>query len=219
MGAFKKLQNLSMYIGIFIGSILTQISYDFLKQYGFPNYLLVILLFVIFAFTIDVLSNVIRVIINRSSVVRQIILGRDYIEGQWIDTAVGEDSKSYSIYLIRFVDESYQITGKEFDKEGNILYDWQSVAAHFDGDRLIYLYSSHSRSGVEENYGVTSVTFMRPGPNRSSKIASGYFVDAATNFRKRTTSAEKLSDHNLKDLNSLSTTKELIRQWAMRSAN
>jgi len=215
MHNIKKLEIVSLYFGVFIGSILTEILYDYLKARGIAGPLLVILLFLVLAVTIQILSALCQTIINQSSVVRRIILSNDYIEGSWIDSATCNHSKSYGLYIIRYANDSYHISGREFDSEGNVIYNWQSITSSFDGDRLVYLYTSHAHIGeiMEDNYGVTSLTFIRSGPNKFPRTSTGYFIDAATNFRKVVTAAEKQSNHNLKILNNINETRQLVLKW------
>jgi hypothetical protein len=218
--AIRKLESASLYLGVLVGSILTTLSYDYLHQRGLTDYLLVIALFLILAVTMQILLGLCRTIINSSPVVRRIILRRDYIEGLWIDAATSRGPESCGLYVIRYADDSYHITGKEFSSTGEVLYDWQSITSYFDGDRLVYLYLTHShlKGAVEDSYGVTSLTFMRSGPNTLPRIATGSFIDAGTTFRQLATSAEKLSNYDLESLTNLSKTKQLIGEWMARSS-
>jgi len=215
MNNIQKLENVSLYFGVFVGSILTNISYDYLKTHGLSDYLLTVILFLVLAVSIQALSAMSRTIIKQSSWVRRIIVGDDYIEGIWVDVAEHNGSKSYGLFIVRYVKNSFHVVGKEFDDQGQVIYDWQSINSSFDGDRLIYLYSTHTRLGhsVADNYGVSSLTFIRSGPNKFPKSATGYFIDAALNFRKVVTTAEKKSNHVFKTLNNIDETRKFILEW------
>lgn len=211
----KQFERISTYIGVFIGTIITYLSYDYLKTEIQKKSILILLLFLIFLFLIEIIRGLSQVIINKSSHVRRVISLGDYIEGIWKDKTTGSRENTYGIYIIRYYNGEYKVIGREFNNNGDMICDWNSISSDYDGNCLIYLYKSRwvKADQMEESYGIVSLSYMRSGPTKIPKTASGYFIDLAMGLRNVATFAEKVSNHSFKKLDRIKDIQDIVNNW------
>lgn len=215
MNSIKLFERISTYIGVFFGTIISYLAHDYLKQKVQDKSILILLLFLIFLFFIEIVRAFFQGVINKSSHVRWLICYGDYIEGIWKDMTTDNGEHTYGVYIIRYYKGKYNVIGREFDSDGNMICDWNSISSDYDGNCLIYLYKSRwaAPDQIEESYGLVSLSYMRNGPTKNPKTASGYSIDIAKGLRKIVTVAQKISGHSLKKFDKIKDIQELVNNW------
>ncbi|MEM6364324.1 MAG: hypothetical protein AAF745_07855 [Planctomycetota bacterium] len=117
---------------------------------------------------------VIAELLDRSTVLRRVVAGQSFIEGDWLDYADGH----FGLLTIRYDDGAVRVHGNAISKDGTILYTWRSVIADFDGIVLEYLFRADvaiDGDPFNEDYGHIRITFLRPAPRSAPCQFSGAF--------------------------------------------
>lgn len=117
---------------------------------------------------------------DRSSLLRKIVAGDSFIEGDWLDYPNGH----LGILTFRYDDGKIRVHGTAINPDGKIVYSWHSVLADFDGTVLEYLF--RSRRSVDgdpfnEDYGHLKVSFTRSAPRSAPAQFAGAFLHFGTN--------------------------------------
>lgn len=105
------------------------------------------------------------------------------IEGVWGDTfsvkgQEGEEVRA-ALLSVKRTDEGHFIQGREYDKNLEVLYDWNSVAATYEHGNLKYLFEAREKlpDGLTRNIkGYTFLEFFGL-PDKPPTQYSGRFLD------------------------------------------
>ena len=154
-------------IGLFLSTILITITYDFFKeQIGLEkNLSTIIFIFVFFLVVIKITEILIISIIEKSTLVKKMLLGPKYIDGLWVDSVSlgnsheGFSENSFACIWIKQEKGHCRIEGKEFDTNCDLVCNWHSTAVQFHEQKLKYLFQAFlHKPEIKVINGFTSIT-------------------------------------------------------------
>jgi hypothetical protein len=182
------------------------ISGYFLKKYLNANaeekiwviVVVAILLFIIISF----FNWAITKIVGNSKPIRKLLLGKDFLEGCWIqkitDDPMNDRPVIYSIVYISYNDGYYKVTGESFDKDGNFTATFHSQFSEYSNHILKYPFTITTLENQEKKvFGTSKLTFSSTNehPNR-------YLGIIYSNLREKPvyTKAKKMQEKSIVDL-------------------
>lgn len=125
------------------------------------------------------LSSALLWLFGRSLRLRELILGRGFLEGTWIGHYQHQAQHRFTIEFIDQSSGSTVIHGREFDADGRTRASWSSDAVSIDLGRmqLIYAYTCKvfERTHVQEGLGVFAM--VRESSGTAPTKLDGYAVD------------------------------------------
>ena len=200
-------------IAVCIALFLEKIATDAMFPEGASVEIFLVISVPLVILVVQVLRFLFAQAINRSRLLRRLILREDYIEGTWL----GDSGTDRALVVIEIRGQDVKATGRVFDHDGEVILTWKTLSAHYDGDELRYLYISTlgSRDNPEEIYGYCTLLFVKSHPHSAPHAYSGYHVDVSSSFQKLKFESERITDTpTLKKLRTLEGTKQVIQQRA-----
>lgn len=146
-----------------------------------------------------------------SSTVRQILIGKEWIEGTWMDIVrVKDQIQKVGVLYFEVREDSIFVTGSNYKTNGEVDNSFTSEITKFDWPKLRLWYQSDKRTiGSPTSGGFSELRFVpREGPPQKY---SGFCQDY--NGKRGNCSGWRIIDKSiLKKLDNPSTTKEVILQ-------
>jgi hypothetical protein len=116
---------------------------------------------------------------GKSIFLRELILGRSFLEGTWVGHYLHDDQHRFTIEYIDQSSGTTVIHGREFDANGKTRASWDSDTVSIDVERmqLVYAYTCKvfERKLVQEGLGVFAM--VRESRDKVPKKLDGYAVD------------------------------------------
>jgi hypothetical protein len=149
----------------------------FLKKYLTANaeekiWVIVVVSITLF-FILSFFNWAITKIVDNSKHLRKLLLGKDFLEGCWIQKISDESMQDrpviYSLIYISYDDGSYKVTGESFDKEGNFTANFISQFSEYSNNILKYPFTITTLENKEKKvFGTSKLTFSSTNeyPNR-----------------------------------------------------
>ncbi len=183
-------------IAIFVGLYFCKLIDIYFESKKIPYTITFLLCIAVIIMLIKVLELLFSFLIHNSQVVRSWILREENIEGAWFDMLKIDSDYFYGILLINIRNKKIQVSGEQFDCEGNVRVSWTTVMADFDGSTLRYVYQSrYAKAGnIEEKYGFSTHDFIRYSSGKRPNSYNGYFADISYNFERQTFTGRRIND-------------------------
>lgn len=83
-------------------------------------------------------------IISNCPKLRQCLDKENFMEGYWYD--FDENNNTMALYLIEYKDDSYTITGNNYNNKGVQVSDWSTIGSFLVGKTLYSVYESKKKS-------------------------------------------------------------------------
>ena len=83
-------------------------------------------------------------LISNCPKLRKLLDKENFIEGYWYDFA--DHSDTMALYLIEYKDDSYSISGNNYNTTGDQISDWSIIGSFLDGKTLYSVYESKKKS-------------------------------------------------------------------------
>ncbi len=157
-----------------------------------------IILFVIISF----FNWAITKIVDNSRPLRKLLLGKDFLEGWWIqkimDNGMQERPVIYSKVYISYDEGSYKVTGESFDKDGNFTANFHSQFSEYSNHVLKYPFTITTLENQEKKVFGTSKLRFSPNNEHPTK----YLGIVYSNLREKPVyiKAKKLEEKSTVDL-------------------
>lgn len=138
-------------------------------------------LFIIISFFNWVITN----IIDSSQRLRKILLGKDFLEGLWIQK-IATDSLSerpviYSKVHISYENGHYKVTGESYDKDGKYTATFQSHSSEYANHILEYPFTITTIENTEKKvFGTSKLTF-----SPTDELSNKYIGIVYSNLREK----------------------------------
>lgn len=168
--------------------------------------------FVLFA---KLVEEVLRSLINSSVGLRRLILGRDFIEGWWVEqierirtmtgtsNTTGEDFAIASIY---YDDGDYVVEGHLLDPRGVLKGSWTSSFSTYKDGALEYIFSGPWIVAEEPftNHGYGKISFVRNAGSKPPRYFNGEVVNIGPRHNQAyftgTKVVRKVADRDILDI-------------------
>jgi len=134
----------------------------------------------VFSYTIyKFFIRILRVLFNCSDLIKKIMLGNKFLHGNWVGYYIGESGNIR--YVHEEITQTYDeiiISGKAYDKEGNVNSRWDSESVNLNEkmNKLVYTYNVEGKNNNDDGTGIVKFSFSRRdilGP----KILQGFYID------------------------------------------
>ncbi len=198
-------------IPISVGVITSYIIKEYLKNEDFTILNALILSIAILIYSL-IIINLFSKFLNWS-MIRKIILGKDYIEGQWLQTVeIDNDDKperKFTLLDISFKSKSYHVHGKTFNNDGEIISIFDSTMTKFIDNTLSYPFKINMiKSDNIDILGNTNLQFSKVNKEHL------YIGTVYSNFRSYPVDirGKKIDDDLSRDLDSESGRKSYIKK-------
>lgn len=151
----------------------------------------ILLIFLIIDFLI---SKIIEV-----SFIRKIILGKDYIEGQWAELAsdpTTNEGISYSLLIIKGDRDSILLNGDSFDiKTNKHIGSFVAESITYEYPNLYYSYKYDVNNNLNVKEGISRIKFISR-PQKEPIMLTGFFIDI-DNSKKTNFTCWKIQDKKM----------------------
>jgi len=120
--------------------------------------------------------------LKRSTAVKRLLLGLDYIEGVWINISEGSSNNMYGILFVTYDVNTVHIQGVQFDDNYDVIASWQSELSYYINGKLLYTYKtlkSEEEDSVDID-GMSCIQFIRPPQEKFPTGYRGYYFDHVT---------------------------------------
>ncbi len=178
----------------------------FLKKYLNANteekiWVIVVVAIILFV-VISFFNWAITKIVDNSKSLRKLLLGKDFLEGCWIqkitDESMHERPVIYSKVYISYDDGSYKVTGESFDKDGNFTANFHSQFSEYSNHILKYPFTITTLENQEKKvFGTSKLTF-----SSTNELPKRYLGIVYSNLREKPVyiKAKKLQGESTIDL-------------------
>lgn len=165
------LAKLPIFIAAPVGAAISSITTNQISE-SLGNYSLIAAVFLgIFLLFASIIEGSIRYLINHSLWIRRVLLGKDFIEGWWLEDIKivydhGEEARgstSTAITSIHYRSGSYVIKGHVVDKDGKIKQSWTSSFSGYDArGHLEYFFigPSYGTNQPRTDHGYSRISFQ-----------------------------------------------------------
>ena len=158
------------------------------------------------------LSGALLWLFGKSLYLREIILGKSFLEGTWVGHYTHNDQHRFTI---EYVDQSSGATvihGREFDAKGKTRASWSSDTVSIDvvHMQLVYAYTCKvfDRKHVQEGLGVFAM--VRESTGKAARKLDGYAVDLIDGDRDPNTEY-KIEAKPMPDADALAKAREIFK--------
>lgn len=211
MDRLKRMHRLSLAISIGVGVVIGQKASVWVEQYYKSVWLSPLVALIIFAICFQFLTYLLENLFDGSKRLRKILLGRQFVEGTWLDL-MSKEAKPFSYgisYIKSFELSSLRISGEDFDLEGNNCGHYYSDLIKVEWPTIKYTYTyQHSSNPQLSCQGLGELQFIeREGPPNRYR---GSFFDILEG-KRNTFEGWKVKDSKLlNQLDNPNTQKEAI---------
>ncbi|NIS37739.1 hypothetical protein GWN26_01340, partial [Candidatus Saccharibacteria bacterium] len=162
-----------------------------------------------------------RSLVERSKFIRKLILGKDYIEGSWVDLSIDHQNKllrAVALVEIEYQNGSIAFGGQVFGCNGVPVGNFDSSVAGYKNNTLWYVYN---REVVFENKekatGRGELKFTRESHNPTSYYGS--FFDTETELEISVEGARIQDKKTLKMLRKQEGKAQVVKEYSERFVN
>ncbi len=149
------------------------------QRYGVGDFVAQIFIALLGAISIVLFEQVVNWAIRKSRGLRVLIMGRQDIEGYWLETMRSQPTGEiigFAVESINYTDEDFVIDGKQFDIHGRYTGSyWTIIHEYADNQSKLVFGSKHVGDAGPEKSGYSLVHYLRP--NRQITGYVGYFTD------------------------------------------
>lgn len=143
--------------------------------------------FVILIVALYLIEDRLRNLVDKSRWLRHRLMGKDDIEGTWIDAVYTENLQHWSggILRIRYREDNYIVDGVTYDDQGIRIGDFSSTVVHYEAMVLRFWYKKTvDRSGIGKHEGAREFEGSARykfgskdhGTNSHTNKFSGYYI-------------------------------------------
>lgn len=154
-------------------------------------------------------------VINSSTWIRRLLLGKDFIEGWWVESlellhnVTGQPDASTSdfvIAVIRFDDGEYTVEGYWLDISGNFKGSWASSFSTYKDGCLEYIFQGPWLAGAKPytNNGYARIKFLRDTTSSPPEYFEGEVVNIGPDFNQAYFTGRKVASEIIKSTRGLS---------------
>jgi len=183
MDQFRRFNNAYRLLVAALVSVLTTLLFDYLNRTFESRAAALAALLILVTLFVTVLNAALEVAIEKSTFLRKLIAGSEFIEGFWHDVSV-DPSKSVThgvLFQVRFEHDRFAVSGSSFDPQGNHIATFRSINAAYSDRVLHFRYESHTAySEQETETGVVELQFDNPPSSYS-----GFYFDYSNKVRFR----------------------------------
>jgi len=121
-------------------------------------------------------------LINSSEIVRRLVMGRQHIEGEWIDTVfLRGEPVGFAVIMISFDGEKYLITGQDYDMSLDFAGGFYTVYSTFKDLRLEYVHVSQipdrEAGDIKDHKGTCEYQFRRTASGPPKRFVGQFHLD------------------------------------------
>ena len=171
-----KVAHLSSAVGVGIGVALSQVFTDWILKKSLPPWFPIVSALVVVTVTFQVLKFIFDAIFEMSENVRKILLGREFVEGTWLDL-LSHGGIPFACGVTRIVSSGsfLRITGEDYDLESSSsgYYSVDMLVFEFPKIKYKYTYQKSDNQGLAQE-GFGEIQFMERN-GRPTKYAGFSF--------------------------------------------
>lgn len=125
---------------------------------------IVVAVSVVLFFVISFFNWLIKTIIENSKFLRKMLLGKHFLEGNWIQKlstqSLSDRPVIYSEVYISYDNGRYKITGESYDKDGKFAANFQSHSSEYSNHILEYPFTITTLENTDKKvFGTSKLTF------------------------------------------------------------
>jgi hypothetical protein len=163
----QRVSQLSSALSVGIGVAIAQVFTDWILKKGLPPWFPLISALVVVITTFQLLQFTFDTIFEMSAGVRKLLLGREFVEGTWLDL-LSHDGVPFAYGITRIVSTgaSLRITGEDYDLDASStgFYRIDMLMFEFPKIKYKYTYQKSDNPGLAQE-GFGEIQFMeRNGP-------------------------------------------------------
>lgn len=115
---------------------------------------------------------------------RRLVLGRDYVEGRWVDAVMlSTGERQLGITELAPSGGSLRYSGTNFATDGTYLGSFQTTASRFDGDRFEFLCDTTTPGDAQPHGHASGALQFDRGGGRVPDHYRGWFMDDSGSVR------------------------------------
>jgi hypothetical protein len=199
MDQFRRFNNAYRLLVAALVSVLSTVLFDYLNRtLGGRGAALAALLLLVTVF-VTLFNAALEVAIEKSTLLRKLIAGSEFIEGYWHDVSV-DAAKLVAhgvLFQVRFENDRFAVSGSTFDPQGNHIATFRSINAAYSDRVLHFRYESHTAySEQQTETGVVELQFDKPPSSYS-----GFYFDYSNKIRFRV-HGTKVADEAVREYHS-----------------
>lgn len=155
------------------------------QHYGVSDFVIQVFIAVIGALLIVSFDRIVSILIRSSRTLRSVIMGRDDIEGYWIEimreNSTGKEI-GFAVEVISYVSGSFHIDGKQFDLDGTFRGTyWTVMHEYAESNSKLVFGSKHFGDSGCEKAGYSQVHYLRVHKLITGYV--GYYTDTDVSGR------------------------------------
>ncbi|HSF29901.1 MAG TPA: hypothetical protein VLK82_05440 [Candidatus Tectomicrobia bacterium] len=178
MNALKRLQTIQATLGVAVGVVLSE-QWPSWAKHWFPNAgVAEVLSLITVAVSVVVLKFMAGALFEKSKRVRRMLLGRQYIEGTWLDIMRADGKlKEIGVSWLRYDGSELRYTGEDYDLTLNHCSPYEAEMVQLKGQVLMYKYTARrSDNGSLGTQGYGELQFSPGRDGIPNKYSGSYFV-------------------------------------------
>ena len=219
MRPFKRISSIASAFGVSSGVVVARSASKWLENQDIDEVLILAISIAIVAILTQVTRIFVRSLVENTKLGRRLILGRQYIEGVWIDLVQeGGEPKAVGLTRINIIEGELKISGDDYDIDGLHTGHYVCDFHYVDWPRIRYVYSyqySDDDNIIKQGLG----EFLFDDTGISPIRYSGHFFDIQGGKRFRFEGWKLKDRKKLKELRTPKGRIDLVKDWYAEKLN
>ena len=203
MEKIKKINDVYKIVLGTVATILTTFALDSVSQkIGDKGYATLMTVLIV-SIVIIILNQLAESIFEKSTFIRKILFGDEFIEGWWYDISYNEQAGTVQhgvLISISYEEWKYKVNGATYDTTGKRIATFKSTESNYSKRVLFFQYESHTR--YQENFielGINQLCFDSPPTSYT-----GFYLDFGNSMRFKIY-GDKVAENLVKENNNFKT--------------